>query len=143
MWFNTTQLPSEAAMLFSKGRSHFELHVGSPPFSNSGIRFLPRFLGPTTGEHWDAQTAGVTVNQWKHVVAIYEGTSSAVRLYLDGIALPLTHLTGPDSDDVKVPARIGMRYDGIVPFSGRIDSLRIYNRVLTLNEIRALQSVAD
>jgi hypothetical protein len=149
-WFNAAALPStpdlphEAAMLFSKGRNHFEIHLGTPPFTNAGVRFLPTLLNPTTGQVFDARDVTIGTNTWHHLVAVYDGDSINAQIYLNGQELSLIPGTGPDrDDDTRFPARVGMRYNGTdansgVPFKGKLDELRIFNRVLNAAEVQTL-----
>jgi hypothetical protein len=145
VWFNAAQFPmvlthndNEAAMLISRGRSNFELSLGAPPFVASGFRFLPRLLNAGTGQQWDARSAGYQIKRWQHVVGTYEQSGNIARLFLNGQELALTHTTGPDSANDSLPARLGNRYDGTVPFNGGLDDVRIYNRALSSNEIADL-----
>lgn len=75
---------------------------------------------------------------WHHIAALYDGIP---RLYVDGDL----HDTGEDRPYPQTGAsiRIGMmRYDWSPPlycyFDGAIDDIRIYNRVLTEDEIDQL-----
>jgi hypothetical protein len=146
MWFNAAVLPNhfdhdhEAAMLISKGRNDFELHLGTPPFTDSGIRFLPRLADPSTGEGWDAQSAGIKTGKWRNIIAVYDGSGNQAHLYLDGLELTTSFFSGHDGAQPSVPGRIGMRYDGTVPFNGSIDDVQIYNEAVTSAEVADLFS---
>jgi hypothetical protein len=146
LWFNASRMPDytnperEAAMLLSRGRGNFELHLGTPPFADNGIRFLPRQINGI-GYIRDARTAAFQTNVWNHVVAVYDDTTQTSRIFLNGQELSITPLSGPDVPDDSLPPRLGKRYDGTVPFQGRLDNVRIYDRALSAAEVARLYAV--
>ncbi len=83
----------------------------------------------------------LSLNQWQHVCAFYDGTSSiyGVRIYVNGGSKSLTPvkktLTGSILGNNNVI--IGSRNKNM-PFIGNIDDVRIYNRVLSSSEIYSL-----
>ncbi len=147
LWFNAARFPDssdhehEAASLISRGRDDFEVHIGAPPFADTGIRFLPRLINANTGQHWDARTTGLQTNRWQHLVATYERSLNRARVFLNGEDLVLDYLTGNDGPPDNRPARLGVRYGGGIPFQGRMNSLRIYNRALSSSEVAQLFAV--
>jgi len=141
LWFKAGKFPdasgtgpNAAEMLVSRGRNNFELHLGAPPFGNRGIRFLPRQIAGFSHD-WDVRSIAFDTNAWTHLVAIYQGVSNTARILLNGRELAVTHTTGLDTSNNSLPARLGMRYDGSVPFRGVLDDVRIYNRALSSNEV--------
>lgn len=80
---------------------------------------------------------------WSHVVAVRDATRNRVAIYVNGqLQAERLDLTGTTSDTAH-PLAIGNH--SITPnasdaFSGAIDDVRIYNRVLTDGEIQALYS---
>jgi hypothetical protein len=91
-------------------------------------------------------TTGGTVvvdGAWHHVVVVKRADWS-VSIYVDG---------GPDEavfehqltvvPAVPIPMRIGKRAAGVMPLSGRIDDLMIYNRALTVDELDDFDPDAD
>lgn len=99
-----------------------------------------------TGQLWPGyQTladlhGAVITNVWVHAVATYD--HNAVRLYLNGVPL-VANIIGP----VTIAAtsstlRISKDDNDNVPFPGRIDDARIYNRALSASEIAFLYSGA-
>lgn len=144
VWFNAAAYPgaaggpTEAMMLFSRGRNDFELHVGAPPFDPRGIRFLPRIINGTTGQAFDVRMPVISTNIWMHLVATYQGATREGHLYLNGQEQTTVYFTGPDSAQPVMPIKIGRRYDDTVPFDGLIDDVRIYNRALSAAEVGQL-----
>lgn len=146
LWFNPSRLPDsadhdhEAAMLLSRGRNNFELSLGAPPFVDTGIRFLPRQMDGV-GTVRDARDAAVQTNVWQHVVAVFDNTTQISRIYVNALNQAISAQYGPDNPDDSQAPRLGMRYDGTVPFQGRMDNVRIYDRALSAQEIARLNAV--
>jgi hypothetical protein len=141
MWFNpltypNPQITSEAGcFLISKGQNNFELATGSLTASN-GMNFLPR---NAAGNNWYTPAGTFETNNWQHVVAVYQPSATNVQVFVNGIALSLSGpITTPIGADIGVPARLGMRADGTLAFTGLLDSVRIYNRGFSPNEVQEL-----
>jgi len=79
----------------------------------------------------------LTLNRWHHVVGTYDG--STANLYIDGelksSSSPGMYVIAHDD----TPLVIGSEYhaSSIVKFKGLIDDVRIYNRVLSIEEVKA------
>lgn len=82
---------------------------------------------------------------WHHFFATYDGSgkSTGVRLYVDGIqadfVVEMDGLT--ETTKVGVPFRLGLRApesSAAEPMHGRVDEIRLYNRVLTPDEVWCL-----
>jgi len=85
--------------------------------------------------------ADVPSYQWKHVFVTYDGASKAegLKLYVDGQlhAVDLKHNSLTSTTITEKPLRIGRRTDG-TPFKGRVDEVRVFNRELSAEEVRAI-----
>lgn len=85
----------------------------------------------------------VPLNKWTQIIATYDGSSSAsgVVLYVDGIEVTLITVI---SDNLTAttknsePVTIGARSDEKLPFNGIMDDVRIFNRVLSKDDVRQL-----
>lgn len=74
-------------------------------------------------------------NQWMHLCGIYN--SPNVEVYENGVLRVSNNLIAWST--VAGPSlEVGRRLDGAGQFSGVLDEIRIYNRVLSLSEIRTL-----
>ncbi|TGL87136.1 concanavalin [Leptospira congkakensis] len=73
-------------------------------------------------------------NQWMHLCGTYNSTNT--EIYENGVL----RAAGPKSWSTVPGAslEVGRRLDGIANFTGDLDEIRIYNRVLSISEIRAL-----
>ena len=81
-------------------------------------------------------TTAIQSNAWYYVVATYDRSSSALKVYVNG------RLEGSSSVSVApasstVPVRIGARGDGALTFSGLMDEVAIYPRALSTTRIQA------
>ena len=74
-------------------------------------------------------------DQWHHVAV--NRTGGTVTAYLDGAQTATGTAAGLDDMrlDTGNPGRIGCRDDSIWPFDGEIDDVRVYDRVLTVDDI--------
>ena len=78
-----------------------------------------------------------TLNQWHHIAAIYDSTTTSTYFYIDG-ELDATRSHSFSGAVAVGPAWIG-GWDGQPRwFQGYLDDIRIYSRVLSTLEIQAL-----
>ena len=73
-------------------------------------------------------------NHWTHLAATYD--NHLMRLYVDGRLVGSKALTG-DLSDGEGPLTIGANHVWGEHFRGLIDEVRVYNRVLSENQIQA------
>ena len=92
----------------------------------------------------------VTDNKWHHVVGIRKGID--FFLAIDGKVVAETRVSYSrvrrqkevGSSDANAPVRIGARKsykDAHTPYKGLIDNVRIYNRALSAEEVKALSDL--
>jgi hypothetical protein len=86
-------------------------------------------------------TAPAQLDRWSHVTGVYDRAANVIRLYVNGVrvaeqALPSGfapwHASGP-----LAVGRQKCGADPCDPWSGGIDEVKVYDRVLTDDEIRA------
>ena len=92
-----------------------------------------------TVARYGATTLGT--NTWYHVAGVYDATNRTMQVYVNG-ELDNGALVGtiPASQPSSTPnVNIGQRpgAPGNYNFAGVLDDVRIYNRALSLNEIKA------
>jgi len=79
----------------------------------------------------------ITLNQWHHIAAVYDGVSSAnTKIYIDGISESVGS-TPWNYYSKSGNVFIGGRQDNSAHFNGSIDNIRVYSRALTPAEILA------
>ena len=71
---------------------------------------------------------------WHHFGYVFDGNTH--RLFVDGVQ-KATSTAAPDTGAVS-NARLGANFDQTEAFTGQVDEVRIYNRVLTAGEMAAL-----
>jgi len=85
--------------------------------------------------------AAANTGQWYHVVGVFDDAANVTRIFVDGIqqnqaACALTVNTN------NRPVRIGTdEHTSGIPWDGKIDEVRIYNRVLSAEEILRLYNM--
>jgi len=78
-----------------------------------------------------------SLSQWYHLVTIKSATS--FKVYLNGALVDsISNTSAPFYGTGTLKAEIGSRYNNTLLFDGKIDDIRIYNRVLNGTEISAL-----
>ena len=87
----------------------------------------------------------LSANRWQHIVAVLDLPSDSVKIYVDGTERPTTGAPNWSEDTFvdpvigKFPPAIGSNPTGAGNwFDGLIDDARIYNRVLTSEEITTI-----
>ncbi|MEQ1792418.1 MAG: LamG-like jellyroll fold domain-containing protein, partial [Nitrospiraceae bacterium] len=83
----------------------------------------------------DTLASAITDTNWHHVAVTFTDSTNTLRIYLDG-ALATTATKALEADGVGHVATLG-NHQGTNAFSGTLDEVRIYSRVLTLAEIQA------
>jgi hypothetical protein len=99
--------------------------------TNGTINFTV-FVGPSTYAE-AIGTVAINDGNWHHVTGTFDGQT--VRAYVDGNLHARASLSGT-LQQATVTAHIGMYPGNVAPFNGTIDEVRIYNRPLSLQEIR-------
>ncbi len=80
------------------------------------------------------------LNQWNHLAISYNGR---VNFYVNGIEYFAGITSAPNINSLSGPLQIGGRLDNNEDFTGSIDELAIYNRVLTATEIQAIYNAGS
>jgi len=84
---------------------------------------------------------------FQHFTVTYSGNllPSGVKCYLNGVSQTVTTgwdgLTGNSSTINSGPFNIGSRNNGTAPFTGTIDEVRVYNRALSVEEVKQLYNM--
>ncbi|MFA9262339.1 MAG: LamG domain-containing protein, partial [Undibacterium sp.] len=116
---------------------------------NSGsphLELYTTFSG--TDGSWDSPANSVKYNTWQYVCFIYNNaaTSNIPTFYIDGIATSVTTgstPTGTVDSDASENFEIGVLGGSAEQFTGKIDEVRILNRILTAAEIKGLYDAGN
>ncbi len=82
-----------------------------------------------------ASYSSIVTNTWINIVIVR--TQSERKMYING-QLAVTQTATAPYYSTPVLATIGSRYNGVQPFNGKIDDVKIYNGALNDNQVRAL-----
>jgi hypothetical protein len=139
-WINTpTMAAAQNGSVFvhesSSGCPSPELQIGD------GVAGIVQ-LNTTDSTHNIAftPTAMLSVNTWRQVAITWDGTTQAV--YINGVC-DCSHQPTLQPLDNNAELTIGCYPDSGATYTGAIDELRVYDRVLTLAEIGDLYSYAS
>jgi hypothetical protein len=81
--------------------------------------------------------------RWEHWVGVFDGTQTGnanrLKIYVDGVSQSLTYdaVIPATTQSTAFPVHIGST-DGSGVWNGKIDDVRIYNRALSADEVKAL-----
>jgi hypothetical protein len=123
----------------SNGRFGFDFHINDP---SSGYIV---YSHPSAGGVSLQAAAGITIGVWYFACVTYDVGTGTATIYLNGNSIGsgtvnaenATALTGVLGDEVQNQQNGGTLF----PFSGEMDDVRIYNRVLSPSEVSALYNV--
>ena len=133
------------------GGGSYPFIVGSPSY-----RFIFRFTGTDSSSvgfatwdqvngDYDSGAGTITQNTWYHVAVSYDrnNLSTPPVFYINGNKMTTSVLATPSGTAPLFTGTgyIGNRYDGARGWSGQIDDLRIYNRILSNAEIQVLAAM--
>jgi Concanavalin A-like lectin/glucanases superfamily len=85
----------------------------------------------------------LAANLWQHVAVTYDGNAGAgqkVKFYINGasVAANVNSDAGGTPANNSLAARIGLLGNGLLPYSGQIDEMEMFSRVLSATEVQAL-----
>ncbi|MBE0612783.1 MAG: LamG domain-containing protein [Burkholderiales bacterium] len=118
---------------------NFTVMEKSPIYNAFGVgTFPPGCFSQTTPGRVDGP-GGYNDGTWHHGCVTYDFATTTVKVYVDG-SLRGQNTAASRPASTTTPLLIGSR-SGSWGVQGGMDDLRIYNRVLTAGEIRALASM--
>jgi hypothetical protein len=91
--------------------------------------------GELAGAGWDAW---LTRDRWHHLVGVFDSGSANLRLYIDGRLAAVKAYAPPAPRQGKSIWLIGGKQGVYTPTECVMDELRVYDRVLTHDEVKAL-----
>jgi len=95
--------------------------------TNGSFRFRLKTDGVTTT--LISPVGLVPLQTWVHLMAIYDGAT--MRLFVDGTEVAQVAKTGVINEDPAVPVAIGAQPQGVYGLVGILDTVLIYDRVVT------------
>ena len=133
-----------AGFLLSR-RPQFVLHPWlNPAGSNRVSLIVTRPDNTEASADVDLATfPSFSITNWHHYAGTYDATSGQIRLYVDGFLRAATNITPTLLRTNTGPLQMGKDVTYSRYFNGDIDEARLYNRVLSPNEIFALTAGFD
>lgn len=109
---------------------------GVSPYRNT-IVFSQNTTGSVGG--WDATTNAIKLNAWHHVAVTYDSTSLSNRpvFYIDGVAQAITQWSAP-TGSLNESGNIILGSESIYNYNGFVDDLRLYDGILSGEDIKTL-----
>ncbi|MBM4026200.1 MAG: hypothetical protein FJ280_12460, partial [Planctomycetes bacterium] len=131
-WIKVAVFSRTWETILAKGDNSYRMSRSSTGGVAAGNSIHFGCNGPTGG-NLDATTI-VTDNAWHHVVLVYDGTNKII--YIDGREDARVASTGQINESTH-PVLIGENAQAIGRYlKGLVDDVRIYNKALTLEQIR-------
>lgn len=115
--------------------SAFMFEVGQGPGSAGTGRVGSLYSGQVDA---DSVSGVLLVNTWTHIAYTKNGTGATSTIYINGRSVGLATNIGLTYSNSSGTKAIGRRSAASQVFSGSIDDVRLYNRVLTETEIKAI-----
>ncbi len=137
MWtYRKSQGEGNQGRYFDKGG------IKSASCATSATRIDFRHAFSTTGGYWYSDTK-IQLNKWQHIVITYDNTSvnNNPTMYIDGVPVAVTRNTQPvgnASSDNTHDWYFGNKADTNGAWDGGISQPRIYNRIMSAQEVLAL-----
>ena len=127
-WINRSSSQNEFNMFMGQGLPYFSFRAGGQLFWSNSVNGTQRTCG--TSETFNNNT-------WYHFTATYDG--NYMKIFVNGVEKASSYQPGTMSAGWALPFSIG---DGAnytwYPFYGKVNDVRIYNEVLSVDEIKEI-----
>ncbi|TSC72367.1 MAG: hypothetical protein G01um101448_986 [Parcubacteria group bacterium Gr01-1014_48] len=114
-------------------------------FDNTGTNRIQFLKNGTTNLNVITASSFVTLNQWNHIAFTWDGSVTATNVHIFVNGSETTYFTQTNgvalASDATLGFRVGGRSNGAHTFDGFIDDIRIYNRLLSPDEIKRLYKI--
>jgi uncharacterized repeat protein (TIGR02543 family) len=125
-WINRSSSQNEFNMFMGQGLPYFSFRAGGQLYWSNSVNGTQRTV--ITSETYSN-------NIWYHFAATYDGTY--MKIFVNGVEKASSSQPGTMSPGWEVPFSIGDgRNSNWYPFYGKVNDVRIYNTVLTIDQIK-------
>ena len=136
-WINITAAPSQAYGNIVNGRKHFYTFLAIGQNKKVWLSNDQQVSGDTGDSGYATESTTVlSLGVWYHIVGTLSSTSGA-KIYINGNLDNSSPNRTANAPAQTATSCIGS-WEGSAPFNGKIDQLRIFNRVLDSGEVTAL-----
>jgi hypothetical protein len=139
LWFTLSQFGPDYHIFFANGQvNQFQLGLGIFTDNKSAIQF---YSGAALAPDTASEQLEWVFAKWYNIQITR--SSNTVTIYRDGISVAQSFVTGSNnSGDLTLDFGWRNRPKNH-PLWGQMDDIRIYNRVLSLNELKALTEIVE
>jgi hypothetical protein len=100
------------------------------------------------GSNCPGGTMNLNDTEWHHVALVFDGTqtgnSNRLKGFVDGVEQVLSYSGTVPATSPNIPSSLYIGHDGSATYSsGTIDEVRVYNRALSANEVKALANAGQ
>lgn len=138
-WIKTTD---KSGIVFGNSTGNYTSGFKYQLFSGWGGTSVVWFKdgSPNCNGYYSYSTKDVTDGLWHHVVAVLNREEGTIRMYVDGqhVSKPVRPVPNMGSMVSNSDLKIGVNSPG--DFKGSIDDLQVFNRALSFEQIKALNS---
>jgi TolB-like protein len=147
IWFKSSSNANDIRVLIADEKQYTSQVIWSYRLfgdKNTGNLFFDFTLNNRTDSARISSGINIHDDSWHHAVVTRQMKNNELRLYYDGDFINSSTFTG-SVDNSPNPVYIGLSpYLGAsYPFRGIIDDVRIYNRALGLDEVKALYKLQN
>jgi subtilisin-like proprotein convertase family protein len=132
-WINPNSIAADYQGIISKGTTamrHYSLNFAAAPLSD-------RIEIATNGGQKIRSRTAIAPGRWTHVAGVYDNATNTFSVYLNGVLDTSSVVTGAaPADGPADSVFVGRTSAGARMYAGLIDDARIWNRALTVAEIR-------
>lgn len=134
VWVFPTEVKSQLQPLIAKGSVGGKHNYGMFIQQNSDRVYLSLQDGGCSTSYTYVTAHGLNFNRWNYVMVTYDG--ARLKAYINGEAEALGDLSVRLCRN-DLPITLG-QVPGTLPFTGKLDDVRIYSRALSELEVKAL-----
>jgi len=120
----------------------FDIFSGGDGYANGIYLYLtPTGLDFGVGTSYGRYSTALNDGSWKHLAAVYNGSSFAV--YINGSPVSISTTNTPPASTVATAgngSHIASRVDDTREFNGKMDDFAIFNSALTASEVSNIYS---
>jgi len=136
-WFTLENIHTSNLYMFTKGSAYQITSNGT----SDGMRFYMSGLSTTT----ITTSTPVMDGKWHHLAVTYDSAAQERIIYIDGIPVADDTPSGSISTNTESVVIAGRLASGYLQrgWDGRLDDVRLYNAVLTEDEVRSLAGLTN
>ncbi len=131
---------NDLGRIIQRANTHaFTLCDGVAACASGSNALVFAYIAWDTPGSWYTEADVITMNAWNHVVVTYDRTSTANDpvIYVNGSPVAVYEYSTPTGSSYAIPYFIGIGDWGDY-FSGRIDEVRYYHRILSAGDVAEL-----